>query len=392
MGKDLAIELDRIPRELNLIIKLLNNDPVSTEQVKKINWDNFIDLSIHHRLYPVLYPKARQLPEFIPAHITRHLFQLYQTNTFQMLQLTAEMESVSKFLTENNTPVIFLKGPMIGHELYGDISRRTCSDLDFLIPVNDLLKVEKLLAEEGYVKDDYIQTVLNDWKWRHHHVAYYHHSKGIKLEIHWRLHPGPGKEPSFSDLWDRKSMSSLTKYPVYMLGEDDLLIYLAAHGARHGWSRLRWLLDIHQLLIKHSDFTTVLKLSQKYYMLPVLGQSVVLSSTLLNSKQLEGTNSILENDKYCKLAQNAVFYFENMVNLHTDPVPAEVSEYHEKYLLSMMSLPQKLLMRASFLFPYPEDAETLPLPKPLHFLYFPLRPFLWGWRKTRKHASTLGGN
>ena len=42
----------------------------------------------------------------------------------------------------------------------------------------------------------------------------------------------------------------------------------------------------------------------------------------------------------------------------------------------------------SFLYPYPEDAEILPLPKYLQFLYFPLRPFLWAWRKTMKRALT----
>ena len=69
--------------------------------------------------------------------------------------------------------------------------------MDVLIPIQDLEKVEELLVKHGYVKDDYIQTVLNDWKWRHHHITYFHPKKKIKLKIHWRLNPGPGKEPSF---------------------------------------------------------------------------------------------------------------------------------------------------------------------------------------------------
>lgn len=40
----------------------------------------------------------------------------------------------------------------------------------------------------------------------------------------------------------------------------------------------------------------------------------------------------------------------------------------------------------SYLYPYPIDAKILQLPKTLHFLYFPLRPLLCFWRKTRKHA------
>jgi hypothetical protein len=51
-----------------------------------------------------------------------------------------------------------------------------------------------------------------------------------------------------------------------------------------------------------------------------------------------------------------------------------------------MSLQQKVLYIISTLHPYYTDVETLPLPKYLHFLYFPLRPFLCIWRKTRKHA------
>ena len=72
----------------------------------------------------------------------------------------------------------------------------------------------------------------------------FHPTKQIKLEIHWRLNPGPGKEPGFEELWKRKRKSTLTSNSVYMLGEEDLFLFLVSHGARHGWSRLRWLVDI----------------------------------------------------------------------------------------------------------------------------------------------------
>ena len=44
-------------------------------------------------------------------------------------------------------------------------------DLDFLIPMDDLEIAEQILVEIGYVKDDYFESVLNDWKWRHHHIT-----------------------------------------------------------------------------------------------------------------------------------------------------------------------------------------------------------------------------
>ena len=92
--------------------------------------------------------------------------------------------------------------------------------------------------------------MLNDWKWREHHLSYFHPEKGIQLEIHWRLHPPPSKEPSFEELWKRKRKSELTTYPVYFLGQEDLFLYLITHGARHGWFRLRWLIDIDKMVEK----------------------------------------------------------------------------------------------------------------------------------------------
>ena len=75
----------------------------------------------------------------------------------------------------------------------------------------------------GYVKDDYIETILNDWKWRHHHVTYIHPKKEVKVEVHWRLNPGQGKEPSFQNYGIEKEISLLTTKPIYFLGKEDLI-------------------------------------------------------------------------------------------------------------------------------------------------------------------------
>ena len=113
---------------------------------------------------------------------------------------------------------------------------------------------------------------------------------------------------------------------------------------------------------------------------------------LLNT-EITKKMTLLTNSKRSKrLAQDALFYIKQMVNLHTEPIPKDIADYHKKHLFSLMSFQQKCLFVASFLFPYPEDAKVLPLPKFLHFLYFPLRPFLWVWRWGRKHVPSIGGN
>jgi hypothetical protein len=393
MDTNFSLNVSQIPMELKLIMEILKMEDVEHNQadikayLKDTNWELFLELTMHHRVFPLLYCKLKEMDQsLIPQNVVQTICQTYMMNTYHMLQFSGEMEQVGKLFANKQIPLLFLKGPVLGEDLYGDVSLRTSGDLDFLISINDLEKAEELLIKQGYKKNDYIKTVLNDWKWRHHHVTYFHPQKGIKLEIHWRLNPGPGKEPSFEDLWERKRISSLISYPVYYLGREDLFLFLVSHGARHGWSRLRWLLDINQLVRQRIDWVTLGRLLKKYQYLHVGGQALVLASHLLNTPTTKVMKTFIKGNRPKKQAQAAIFYLEKMVNLHNEPVPNDIALYHKRHLFLLMSKKQRLFFILSFLYPYPEDAQTLPLPNHLHFLYFLLRPFLWAWRKTKYHA------
>lgn len=386
--KDTSLNFDNIPIELKILLEMIevDTDAGSLDFSPDFNWEQFMELAKHHRLYPQLFSKIKELNSLIPPDVYKSLQRLYQRNTLHMLHLTGEMNRVSQLFHHHQVKTIFLKGPILGKELYGDISMRTSGDLDVLVPLQSIETVDGLLSKEGYVKDDYFSTVLNDWKWRHHHVTYFHPQRQIKLEIHWRLSPGPGREPSFTDLWNRKRQSSISTVPIYMLGKEDLFMFLISHGARHGWSRLRWLADIHRLVLQGQNWKRLYSILRKYEMLHLTGQALLLSSKLFHTPLNQEMKECAGKQEAVRLANKTIFYFERLVNLHTEPLSPEVSTYHRNYLYSMKSLKQKVIFILSFLHPYPEDAETLPLPKSLHYLYFPLRPALWFWRKAKKQA------
>ncbi|OXM85214.1 nucleotidyltransferase domain-containing protein [Paenibacillus rigui] len=398
---DTTWELDRssIPKELTLLLSLLRTDPEPDlfakyrDELSGMNWDVFLQLAFHHRVYPALHTNLhRRQIAWIPLQVKLQLQQQYQRNTFEMLHLTSEMEFVSRVLSEVSIRSLMLKGPVLAADLYGDLSLRTCGDLDILVPMQDLEKTEELLRKLGYVKDEYIQTVLNDWKWRHHHVTFFHFQKRIKIEVHWRLGPGPGKEPGFESLWERKRTSSITPNPVYYLGREDLFLFLVSHGARHGWSRLRWLTDIDQLARQEAlQPVKLIPLLKQNRHLHLASQALVLSSQLLGTPLSGPLEGVAAGHRGKSLAQEALFYLREMINLHSEPLPEPVSRYHKRHLFSLMSLHHKVLFIMNFFYPYPEDAETLKLPKSVHFLYFPLRPLLWAWRKTKKLAVSQGG-
>ncbi|MGV3466508.1 MAG: nucleotidyltransferase domain-containing protein [Heyndrickxia sp.] len=386
MENNFKLDLSQISDELRLILEIINKDKINESMfVTNMDWKLFMKLAKHHRLYPALYQKLKNY-NVIPDKIKEELKNLYCQNAIRMLYLGGESEIISTLFKQHKIRALFLKGPTLSSDLYGDVSLRSSTDLDILVPLSALNDVEMLLLQQGYIKDDYILTVLNDWKWRHHHYTYFHPEKRIKVEIHWRLNPGPAKEPSFEELWRRKQKSTLTHSTINVLGEEDLFFFLVSHGARHGWSRLRWLLDIHQLIMKRIDWKNTYKLLKKYKYLHIGGQALILSSQLLHSPLEYEVRKNFFNERAHKLAIEATFYFKQMVNLHNYPIPKEVELYHKRHLFSLMSFQQKFLFILSFLYPYPIDVETLPLPKGLHFLYFPLHPLLWVWRKSKRQV------
>ncbi|WP_316569200.1 nucleotidyltransferase family protein [Neobacillus sp. YIM B06451] len=395
MTNKLSIDWGRLPKELLLMLELIRNEEVEksplkdTQNYNNIDWALFLDLAMHHRLYPLLYSKIKIIDEnIIPKSIVQTISEEYKKNTFEMLRISAEMVHISKLFAKNGIRLLVLKGPILAVDLYGDLSLRTCNDLDLLVPINDLEKIDKLLLSMGYEKDDsfQIETVLNDWKWRHHHISFIHSNKRIKIEIHWRLNPGPGKEPTFDEMWERKRTSSHQNLSVNYLGREDLFYFLTTHGARHGWSRLRWLVDINRLLNQEIDWNKAKKILNGSESLHIGGQALLLASELLKTPLPRKMMPFISSKYSGRLVQSTMFYLENMVNLHASSLPLKVAKYHERYLFSLMSYSQKCIYILSIFYPSITDVKTLKLPKYLYVLYFPLRPFLLIMRKTRKQT------
>jgi hypothetical protein len=300
-----------------------------------------------------------------------------------MLQLSGEMEQISRLFSENQIRLLFLKGPAIAADIYGDISLRTSKDLDVLIPINNLEKAEKLLLSLGYEKEE-IPNVLNEWKWRYHHVTYFHPQKNIQIEIHWRLEPRPSMEPTFNQLWGQKRVSTITSYPVYILGKEDLFLYLISHGARHGWFRLRWLVDIDQMLRKGFDLEKTNIILKNHRKRHLGGQALILTSTLLDTPINDKMQILTEGSRSKKLAQMAIFFIKEKMPLHI----ITSTNYYRRYLFSLQSSNLQRILRIMILFyPSSTDVTTLRLPKHLHLCYFPLRPFLWAWRNLNKNRG-----
>ncbi|UPK45791.1 MULTISPECIES: nucleotidyltransferase domain-containing protein [Paenibacillus] len=396
MTHELDYYTTNFPQELKLILSMIRGEftDLTSEDVKTqlqgTDWQLFLRLVYHHRLYSVLYLKIKDLNSaIIPAFVVENLRQQYTSNTFRMLHLTAEMEQVCGALRERGIRNITLKGPALAHDLYGDISLRTSKDLDILIPFDDVETAEEILESLGYESKEGKRTpTVASWKWREHHICYKHPIKRTQVEIHWRLNPDSGRETDFELLWKRSRFSNYTQTPVRMLEREDLWAYLVTHGARHGWFRLRWLLDIDQMIRSMPlDVKKVERRLKAEGRLSIGSQALHLASVLLDTPINNSYLALLSLHKRQgeKLARHGVVFMNEMIE-----TPAAVKSYRS-YLFALRSTRQKLFFFIERLYPSTWDVDQLPLPRSLHFLYFPLRPFLWFWRRIKRNTMTERG-
>ncbi|OOC59297.1 nucleotidyltransferase domain-containing protein [Paenibacillus ihbetae] len=369
-----------LSKELQLLLLLVveNNESALLDyDYTNLDWGYFLELTRHHRLYPVAYVKLNKLlTDCIPSDVLKELQLEYQKNTFRMLKLSMEMEYVVSILNVHGINALVLKGPVLSESLYGDVSLRTSKDIDILISIDQLDQARQVMVEHGYEFKEDLLSIGREWKWRWHHLSCTHPERGIEIEIHWRLSHDSGNEPTFTELWDRKRRSPLTKRPVYFLGKEDLFFYLVTHGARHGWFRLRWLLDIDRMILKGIDKTKLELLLDQYRSKQLAGQALILSSRLLKTPLTEELEHLTNGRHSYRLAVSAFKFISEIVRL-------EFSEPSVRYQLSLKTKLQKAKFLVSRLHPDSLDLQMVNLPRRLYFLYYPLRPFLWLARKCK---------
>lgn len=388
-----------MPKELRLILAIINNNEESKvclrkELINDIDWDLFLELGRHHRLYPLVYSKLNNLDKkLLPQNVLQSLQHEYKYNTFKMIQLSGEMDFVSRLFSENQIRLLFLKGPVIANDIYGDISLRTSKDLDILLPRDDLKKADELLLNFGYEREE---IPFGKLKWMNHHISYFHPQKKIELEIHWRTQPPFTKEPSFDELWERKRISDFTSFPIYFLGKEDLFLYLVEHGSRHGWFRLRWLADIDQIirLGNYNEYNNLL--FENYKNNYSIGQALILVSEFFNTpinKEMQILTLGNRSKRLAKLAMTFILKVSQFGNSKKELFELEMglseaniqsSILFNYHLFLLKSNKQKIIFVLKLLYPSSTDVKTLDLPRYLYLLYFPMRPILWIWRKIRK--------
>lgn len=386
------LDPDTFSLEMNFMLTLLRAEQTGEDEqfvrARKagVEWSRFMECVNHHKVYPLIVRQLRKFSVAVPEHVIHSLERMEQHNRFRMLHLLAELHRLCSSFHHAGIRMLVMKGPLLAQSLYGDIALRTSKDLDLLISIDDLELAESILIRMGYRIIPGMPRVFDDWKWREHHFSYHNPSSDIQVELHWRMHPNVHYEPGFEELWAKRHTTESGDYEIHTLSKTDLFLYLVVHGARHGWFRLRWLIDICRMIeiLDQNDWPLILEQARRLQVMSVLGQSLYLASRLFHVLLPDELEKLAVQKRALRQAQDAVTYIRDMVRLNPVPETRELAAHYKKYLMSLLTFRKKIVYVISALYPNSWDTVHFPLPRKMYFLYIPLRPFLWIWKSLQK--------
>ncbi|HKQ78115.1 MAG TPA: nucleotidyltransferase family protein [Blastocatellia bacterium] len=270
--------------------------------VSSAEWDCLLSLAAEHGMRPLLYRLLSGSAGFIsiPDHVTSMLQAFMRQNLRKNLRMTGELILLLRMFAGEGVNVIPFKGPTLAALGYGDLGLREFGDLDLLIARQDFMKAQELLIARGYQPEAALNAEqAAAFAEACNVMAFWHAEKEISVEIHWELSP---KYLPFSPDPERLRRRMVPSHPggqaMMTLSPEDLLVYLCAHGAKHVWEKLIWIVDVAGLIHRHSnmDWDRVYELAVEQRCERVLFLGLRLARDVSGVSAPSGMERLMESD------------------------------------------------------------------------------------------------
>ncbi len=348
-----------------------------------INTEKFLELLQYHKLITHLYPFFKNQCSNFPSGLLLTLQLLVKKNNLRLLQLSAELFSLSDIFKKYNIPWICVKGMALAMQLYGDVAVRQSGDLDILVKEKDLDLAKQALQDAGYEpRTD--ENNFNKKQLRHVRAyasdqSFWHPDKKIQVELHWRLTQSDKVGPSTDELFAYKTDIHIGNRLIPTLDLAMHTLYLCRHGSLHLWFRLFWLWDVAYIFqhISEDESKKLLALARQFHLEKALSQSLYLSQQIFGVIIPSSFNGLKPFPYFISAAQKRILW-----NNRTDTWGKMRRDF--LYRMRLQSDWHYWWAIVALRMNNPRDWQTIRLPESLFFLYYFIKPVSLLVRKIQK--------
>jgi hypothetical protein len=208
-----------------------------------LDWGRVARYALRHRLAPLLHVHLDAIGGGrVPAEVAEALRAHHAANARRNLRLAGELHLILRAFADAGILAAALKGPWLAAQADGSLNLRTFRDLDLLVLPADTGRAGEVMQARGYR--------LHRPSWDGGKDALFvHPADGTVVEVHHDLGSAALPVPyALGALGDRLERVPVLGVAVPGLPLEENLLFLAHHGAAHGWSRLAWLTGFAQVM------------------------------------------------------------------------------------------------------------------------------------------------
>ncbi|CAI9085139.1 hypothetical protein A7K93_09235 [Candidatus Methylacidiphilum fumarolicum] len=359
------------------------------------DWDQFFNFSFQHSLWPIVYNKLKNdFPFLIPLDIDLKFRLLCKHISKRNSLLLDEFKKILFLFHDNGIQTISLKGLDLCQRLYEDFFSKTVTDIDLLVPTSDIQKAIVLLRSKlGYYPHNpssYKLSSLFFWdKDLTLLTKKFEEDQAPSIcELHWApCFNGVLDKKFLESTWKESSMSAFEGIPLQRMPKENEFLFLLAHGGKHRWEKLSYLLDLHQFILwanfSQQDWERVIEKAFRFGWSRFCLLGIALSKNYYNSPIPEPVFEILE--KSWIKNEEILSVPKSSKRSSSFPLP----RYFTLYELFDFKKHKFFFILKSLRFPSSEIVKTYRLPFFLSFLYIPLSAFITirGW--IQRNCSSL---
>ena len=358
------------------------------------DWNAVAALARRHRVAPLLLQgmRARTADLLSASGIEPGLERARDRTVRDGFAQLAALKRATDLLTADGIPCLVLKGLPLGQRSCGDPLLRHQRDIDLLVSPRKFPAAERVLLENGWrrVEPKFRETpARNRWyaRFRHEHKLA---GPGGLLELHRRLSYNPFYfDAPFESLHAGSVPVEIGADTFRALGEDDEIVYLMCHGARHYWKRLKWLYDVAALLVSMEPE----RLERVRARCRQSRLEHILASTLLLCREAFHVRIPLGASPLPTGGRRAGWIAGFSRRTWAESDPARFSggfDWTGQKVIGLIAKPdfRTVAYELASVAVAPRDWKRLDLPDWLFYLYFPLRPLLWLTRGKRSRKRT----